>query len=474
SLIFREVFAFYRALARSESLRLPPAPPYRRYLEWLSGQDLLAAEAFWRAELEGLEGPVELPFDRPAGSAGAGEYRHHLMDLSVEETAALEALAHRHRLTLNTFVQGSTALLLARYGGARDVLFGAVVSGRPPELPEVESVVGLFINTLPVLVGLEKEARLETWLSALQETQLEARRFEFAPLAKIQRWSPLEAGQALFHCVVAFENYPVDEALLAAGDDRDGLRVQGVRGFERSNYPLNLVAALAAPAAGATPEGGHVLRLDLQHDGQRFDPVTVERLAEHLRMLLLAFSGAEGQSLDRLPSLPASQRRQLVEEWSGRESADPSQGDTSRASSYEVPLPELFRRQARRRPEAVALKGVEGGLTYAELDAASDAFADRLLSLELGPEPAVGLLAERSISTLVALLGIVKAGGFYVPLSPRDPAERLAFQVADAALSAVVAEKGAEGLLPGSFAGPVLPLGAVLASEPRARHAVPL
>ncbi|HEU0079301.1 MAG TPA: amino acid adenylation domain-containing protein, partial [Longimicrobiaceae bacterium] len=183
-LVMGEVFAAYAALLAGREPDLPPARPYREYVAWLAGQDSAAAEAFWREELRGIGSPTRLGIDLgPGGERGPQGVRE--LALPAEATEALRSLARRHGLTLNTLVQGAWAVLLSRYSGEEDVVFGATTSGRGAGLPEMESRVGLFINTLPVRVRVSAHAPLLEWLGELQERQAEMRAVEHTPLTEV-------------------------------------------------------------------------------------------------------------------------------------------------------------------------------------------------------------------------------------------------------------------------------------------------
>src|SRR5262249_54852078 len=150
----------------------------------------------------------------------------------------VEGFARRHRLTINTLVQGAFALLLGRYGDSDDVVFGVTVSGRPAELAEVEGTVGLFINTLPLRVTLPNGATVLEWLRTIQARQSELTDYQYTALADVQRWSEVPSGTPLFDSIVAFENYPAEMAAL--NDLTQMIRVSDVQPLERTNYPLTL------------------------------------------------------------------------------------------------------------------------------------------------------------------------------------------------------------------------------------------
>ena len=242
SLLFRDVLALYEAYAHGETPRVSATHPYRDYIAWLGRQDRSRAERFCGGgALAGFDTPTALPGVR----VRAGEVRGHgagQLALSRKRTQALQEQARRWGVTVSTLVQGAWALLLSRYAGEQDVVFGATVSGRPPELAGAEETVGLFINALPVRVRLRADARVGEWLGEVQREQAEAREYEYAPLADVQRRSEVPAGEGLFESLVVFENYPIDQAVREHGSRPGELQVRATLGIEQANYPLVVVA----------------------------------------------------------------------------------------------------------------------------------------------------------------------------------------------------------------------------------------
>ena len=401
-LVLGEVLAYYDAFARGGDLELPLPRPYGDYIAWLQRQDLSRAESFWRRALAGFDSPTDIRPDRaPAPASGPPRYDKQQLTLSEQETAALQASARRHHLTVNTLVQGAWALLLSRYAGARDVVFGATVSGRPAELAGAERMVGLFINTLPVRARTEGREVLSEWLRGLQAEQAEARAYEYSPLARVQAWAGAGRGRALFDTLFVFENYPVDSSLKQQGR---GLVVTEAYAVEQTNYPLTVLV---------TP--GRELRLQISHE-QRYEARTVKRLLEHMSALLVAMAADPDQRLEDLPLLSEGERRRVLGEWNATD------------ADYErLCVHELCERQAARTPDAPALSFEGQSLTYRELDARANQLARLLRRRGVGPEVLVAVVMERSIEMVVSLLAIMKAGGAYVPIDPDYPAERVNF-----------------------------------------------
>ncbi len=414
-LVYKEVFAFYQAQLNNEVAVLPAVRPYRDYIRWLSEQDADAARAYWRRVLGGLDAPTSLVVDRPKwadGSGGEVAPVESRQVLGLAQTERLKASAQRQRLTANTLVQGAWAILLARYSATTDVLFGVTVSGRPADLDQVESMVGLFINTLPSRVETADDSELGSWLGALQVAQAEMRQYEFSSLSEVQGWSDLPGGTPLFDSIVVFENYPVDSTVRKQAVERSsgGFSVAEVDNFEQTNFGLTLMASL-----------GSLLRFGVMYDERRFDAVTIERMLGHLSTLLQSMCESEEIHLGSLQMLPEAERRQLVVEWNS----------TAVAYPQEPFLVQLFEEQAQRHPQRKAVEFAGEWLGYGELNTRSNQLARYLRSLGVGGETLVAVAAERSLELVIALLAILKAGGAYLPVDPSHPGERQAFMLRD-------------------------------------------
>ncbi|MEW5927425.1 MAG: amino acid adenylation domain-containing protein, partial [Gemmatimonadota bacterium] len=335
---------------------------------------------------------------------------------------------------------------LGRCAGEEDVVFGATVSGRPAELAGAEETVGLFINTLPVRVRLRPEAEVGAWLGRLQGEQVEAREHGYAPLAEVQKWSGVPAGEALFESLVAYENYPVDRALEEQAGRLGGLRVRSSFGHEQTNYPVVLIAELLDS-----------LHVELRYDGARVEEGAAERMAEHLQVVLEALASGTARLLSAVPLLREPERRRVLEEWN----------DTA-AGYPPACVHELFSAQAARTPDAAAVEFCGRELTYAQLERTTNQLACHLRGLGVGPEVRVGVCAERSLEMVVGVLGVLKAGGAYAPLDPAYPAERLRSLLRDAGAPVLLTQARLAGRVEG-YRGAVVCLDAdagAIALEP--------
>ncbi|MCS7477866.1 amino acid adenylation domain-containing protein [Umezawaea endophytica] len=412
AIIEADLLRVYAAGGVASGLR--PAGSYGAYLAWLDRQDKEAARAAWRAELAGADGSaLGLP-ERQTTAAGlpARELVHH----SPEFTSALVDFARRHGLTLNTLVQGAWAVVLARLARRRDVVFGAVVSGRPAELPGAEQTVGLFIGTVPVRVRLDGSTPILDVLAEVQERQSALISHHHLGLPEIQK-----LGGANFDTVVAFENY-ADPAPGSAATGGLGLTLREYH--QATPYAISLVVM-----------PGERLGTDLQYQADVVDPVLAREVHRGLVRVLEGMIADPRVAVGRLDVFGDVERGPVVDRRSGTGEAAAS------------PL-DLFRRQVEARPDATAVVAGDRVWSYAELDEWAGRLAGALAARGVRRGDRVGVVLERSVEVLVAWLGVWRAGAAFVPVSPDYPADRVAFMLADSAVAAVVCSAVTSDVVP--------------------------
>jgi amino acid adenylation domain-containing protein len=411
-LLLRDVFTLYEAHTKGEPAHLPPVRPFRDYIAWLQCQDMTQAERFWREYLRGFTAATPLPLARASSQTSVKSSGHVHFErrthLTRDVTEKLVKFSRSYQVTLNTVMQGAWAILLSRYSGERDVVFGATVSGRPPDLEGVERMIGIFINTLPVRANAGIDEPVGQWLRSLQDHQAEARQFEFTPLADVQRWSEADKSQSLFEAILVFDNYPVNIASRNGGGA--SVEVLDISSFKLTNYPLTLVAS-----------PGREFELLMCYDQFIFDDESIDQMLRHLMVLLKAIAENPEQKLSELSMLTAEERHQLLVTFN----------DTKRDYPSNCSIHQLFEQQVRRTPKSAAVICEDKQLTYAELNAKANQLAHYLRGQGVGPEVKVAILLERSPELVVSLLAVLKAGGVYVPLDPAYPLERLRFMLAD-------------------------------------------
>ncbi|XRQ13792.1 amino acid adenylation domain-containing protein [Actinomadura welshii] len=395
-----ELFALY--LAKGDDSGMPRVAPYKNYLAWLAAQDRQAAEDAWRRSLDGVHEPTLVAPGAPEpGADGPGRVRTRLTE---DLTAALGARARAEGVTLNTVLQLAWGTLLGRLTGSTDVVFGAAVSGRPPELPGVEQMIGLFINTLPIRVRVHPADTVAEALARLQDEQAALMPHHHLGLSDIQR---LTGTGTLFDTMTVLENYPFDPD--AAGTDLGGLTLHDVDGYDASHYPLTFAAV---------PGRGLSLRID--HRTDLFTGDDAQRLMRRFVRILEAVAYRPDLPLGRIEVLDDDERALVLKDWQGPVTGREPGTLTAR-----------FAARLAETPDATAVRAAGESITYAELDRRANRLAHRLTGLGVGRDTPVAVLLERSADTVVASLAVLKAGGAYAPIHHGYPPERLAWAVAE-------------------------------------------
>ncbi|MCZ8520301.1 MULTISPECIES: non-ribosomal peptide synthase/polyketide synthase [Paenibacillus] len=427
-IITQELFEHYSALRQNRQPALPAAHPYSRYIEWLEAQDSEEAASYWSRYLEGYEGQTALPAgSAKAAQAGSQSYdlQEHAIGLGEELTGRLELAAKRHGVTVNTLMQTAWGIILQRYNDSTDVVFGSVVSGRPAEIPGIESMVGLFINTVPVRVQASEDEAFADVLRRVQAQSLAGRAYDTHPLYEIQGRTAQK--QDLLSHIMIFENYPLEEQVEQGGADSESLEVADFRMFEQTNYDFNLIVI----------PGGDI-RVCIRYNALAYEPAAIERIGGHLLHMLEQTAARPERPVGELELVTAEERAQLFGLASGARAAYPR----------EQAIHRLFEAQARRTPDALAAVSGSGRMTYRELDEQANRLATALRAQGLRSEQAVGLLADRSLELLVAILGVLKAGGAYVPIDPEYPQDRIQYILEDCGARILLTQSHLAGLAP--------------------------
>lgn len=430
-LLLRELGQWYNALKTGRTLFLPKAQPFRAYIGWLRKQDLAVAEAFWREQLAGLDdGAVQRfpPAYLATDAATGGEVNRQLPADLVE---AIAAFSRRHHLTFNSLVQAAWALLISRYSHTADVVYGLTVFGRPAELPDFATMVGLFINVLPLRLRAPTQGTLLEWVRAVHAAVMAARPFEHTPLPQIYAWLGRPRQQPLFNSLIVDQQFH-----LPAGGDA-GMRREFFF-YEKTNYPVTLYLKSADT-------------LQINFDPRRVSPHLATAWLDQLQVALTQFVRQPQQRLNQFSLLTPAAWQQVVKQWNA----------TAAPYDPNLSVMQRFRQQAASaRPdgtEPIALQWGDQQMTYAELDRRVRQAARQLRAQGVGPETRVGLCLPRSPEMVIAILGILQAGGAYVPLDPAHPPAHLAYLVADARLHLIITQAALAERLTGLI-GVALPL----------------
>lgn len=412
SILVREVGARYEAACRRMPLHMPRSRPYADYITWLRQQDLRGAEGFWRKKLEGIAGPTLL-ISKAKSTLDAGEYHDYEVLLPEATTSALQELRTRYQVTPSTVAHAAWGALLSRYLDVDEVVFGTVVSGRPPALDGIESMIGLFINTLPLRMSVAPGTPITRWLSDIQRELAEIRAYEFSPLVDVHGWSGVHRALPMFDTLLAFENYPS-----ATGAPQDAPSTgASARYSERSTYPMNVTVC-----------PGRQLLIRLSWDSAAITDENAKQIAGHYATLFERIGANPHEDVGRLEMLTHPERHHLVDE----------------VNAAAVPAPQgclhrLFEAQVEATPDRVAVMRGDERVRYARLNAEVNQLA-RYLRTRHGTvaDAVVGICLERSVDLVRAMIGVLKAGGAYLPLDPGYPRERLMAMVRTARVRVIL------------------------------------
>lgn len=383
--------------------------PFHDFVDWLEARDVAAEDAFWAEELAGVRA-TPVPLERHTANGEPSTIR---TSLPADLTREMVAAARHRRITVATLVQCAWGLVLTRTTGRHDVLFGVAVAGRPPDLAGVERMVGLFVNTVPVRMGVDPSAPAGAWLADQHRRLARLREVEHSDLVRLRR----TAGLPTLDTLVLLPNPSSRD--LSEGDSPD-LLVWREAGFTHERTNVALTYGLA--------EGG---RVTVHHDGARVDQAAAEGIADLMQGAIAALCDPSDQPLMSRLTAGGRERRPALE------AAAPADDDREDGC-----LHELFERQCDADPTAGAVEFGGKVLTYGELDRRANRLAHRLIGLGVGPGTLVGVELERSPDLVVALLGVLKAGGGYVPLDTRLPEARRRVMAADAQVALILTEVG--------------------------------
>ena len=402
SLLLRELIDWYAAEKSGDDAPLTPSRPYQVFVDWARRQDLTPARQFWRSQLAGFREPSDLSPSRIArGEAPNASLAEEKLALDAGLIAGIASAAKFAGITEATLYAGAWALILGRYSGKDDVVLGLTLSGRPAELRGVDSMVGLFLNTLPVRVAIAVADPFLTWIQALHRQLEEVRQYQHLPLVELRQLTEIAPGREMFDHILVIENYPTTQK----ADGAANVAVEDYRFIDQTNFPINI---------GVVMEGG-ATTLAAVCDPTRYSRQFAVELLENFAATLRSICGlAAGARVADIECLSPEQSRQL-----------PGGVETAREWQGPADVVHAFRESATLHASLTAVKDANGSLSYAELSAASSTLAARLTELGVAAESVVAICAERSLELVVSIVAVLKAGAAWLPLDPADPSDRL-------------------------------------------------
>jgi amino acid adenylation domain-containing protein len=419
-ILMKDFFVIYTAYIAGREPELEKVYPYSDYIQWLTRQDKAKASGYWKTYIEDYEGNTGLPEKERSSDGLPYLLREAGFSLDKAFSGRMNEVARELGVTVNSVFQAAWSVLLHKYTRSADLVFGAVVSGRPPEVTGIENMVGLFINTIPIRVKIGSPLTFGELAKNIQEAATASSRYDYLPLAEIQSLS--QQKKDLIDHLVVFENYPVDSGLGSPETgQKQGFTVTGLQSFEQTSYDLNILV------------GPHdTFYIKFQYNGNVYSSAVISRLCSHLKGLLEAVLGDPSRKIAELCLLSPEEKASLTKLGAGRVQ-----------KNEEPDVLALFGKAVKEYPDHVALEAGNIKLTYRELDERAGKLAAYLVArygVRTGDR--VALMLGRSEWLITAILGVIKAGAAYVPVDASYPAERISYMLENSGASVVLSEEG--------------------------------
>jgi amino acid adenylation domain-containing protein/non-ribosomal peptide synthase protein (TIGR01720 family) len=406
-IVLEEWLQIYQSLVERQPVHLPAVASYEAYFRWMLEQDEELAKSYWSHQLADAK-----PAQIAVSSSHSKEKSFHeewAAYLSSDVTENMKQFAKKQKVTINTVIQAAWGIFLAAYSGQTDLMYGTTVSGRPGSLHGVEQIVGPFINSIPVRIHLKKDWSIEQYLVDLQQKLKDSEEYAYVPLTKIAEWAGAAKEEPLFQYLLVMENYQMRSL------KKESLQISELRGIERSHYPLVLVVA-----------PGESMFFKWMYDTSKFNRGIIERFMRLFSGILQQFVSSNAPSIADLNLLLEEEKAQL-QIW-----------NRSDEIAYPLPVLERIVAHATNDPNHIAVKSIEGQLSYGELYQKASQLAYYLGLSGVKSGDCVGVLLDRSIDLITSLVAIHLAGAAYMPIDPSYPEERIKWMIQNANLDVVI------------------------------------
>jgi len=435
-IILREFFNAYNALSNGKKSIKPIKTKFKEFVKWTREQDTEKQGEYWSDYLRGIDTGTRLPIKtgkaRGLESLQNDESISHDTTLPGPMTRNLEEVVKEYKVTIASLLYSAWGMLLQKYTGSDDVLFGTTISGRSAKIKGIEDMVGMFINTLPLRAQTHAA---ETTIQLIKRTNeiLEDRQaYEHTPLANIRGYSQLEPREELFDSVVVIENYPLDSRLF---QENGKLKVTSVSTFEMTNYDLTVGIFLSKK-----------IEVRFHYNRELFEEVIIEKLARHFINILKDIAVNPGKKIHEIDMLSQEEKKQILVDFN----------DTGANFPGNKTIHSLFAEQVEKTPDHLAAaEPVQVKyrthmtymtyISYRELNRKSDQMAHLLIGKGVKPGTIAAVMMEPSFEMIIGLLGILKAGGAYLPIDPEYPEERVQYMLADSGTKILLATEDIEG-----------------------------
>ena len=423
-ILIEEFLNVYEQLSNGGKIELKDIDRYEDYIRYIERRDKKQEQLYWENYLKNLKSGTLIPFIGKTSERTKGLGKYSSLSLSIDKvmTADVKAFAQKNRITVNTLMQGIWSYLLHCYTGKPDVLFGVIVSGRPDDLSNVERRVGMYINTLPLYMNIEKDNGIDEWLIDLQKEQVLMRQHQHTPLSNIIEWTNIQGD--LFDSLLVFENYPVSKIV---SEKEWSLQVEDVAINEHNNYPLSIVVVSSDQISIRFSYNTVLLQKDY-----------IEKISGHFENILKQVVKNVNGKISDLNLITGSEEQELLFEFNNRKTAYPKSKT----------IVDLFEEEVSKVPgnNAIVFEGEK--LSYQELNERSNQLANYLKKKKVTEGSMIPISIERGSNMMIGILGILKAGCAYVPIDPAYPEDRIKFMLEDTAADVIISSSASIKKLP--------------------------
>ncbi|MCG5104726.1 non-ribosomal peptide synthetase [Oceanobacillus alkalisoli] len=405
SLLLKDLLDKYESLLHGHSLPVGTIHSYVQYIDWLTGQNKEQWLRYWDEYLYKYDGQAMLPVDYPStGKRNLIDYTFHL---SSDFSEQLENYAKENRVTLNSVLQTMWALLLQRYNDSDDVVFGSVVSGRPPAVPGIEEMVGLFINTIPVRVSSRNVTTIDELVRNVQSNNLNGKEYEYGSLADIQNLT--EQKENLIHSILVLENYPISDEMDRLNDQNDlGFIIENIQVEEATNYDLNIIV-----------NPGIEMKFTIKYNADVYSESLIKQLGEQMHLLLAHFSTERDIALHDISIITEAEKKILE-----------SMNET-KTSYHEESIIDVFEKITAVNPDKLALVLGKENYTYKNLVERINKIYSLLQQNGAKAGDVIALNMDKSMEMIATMLAVIKLGAIYVPINVKDNQERMNYILED-------------------------------------------
>ncbi|WP_244290021.1 amino acid adenylation domain-containing protein [Flavobacterium resistens] len=411
SILINDFYQILNSVSQKEPLNLPKPLPYANYIQWLDKVNTNDSMEYWKGYLRNYSQVAEIPFKTLSTENPIYKESKEILKIEGDLYQRLNSICSQIGVTQNTFMQSIWGYLLSRYNSTQDVVFGAVVSGRPGDLDGVENMVGLFINTIPVRVRYNAGDTALDLLTQVHNEAISGNAHHYLNLSEVQSQS--ELGMNLINHIMVFENYPVQEIIKENVENTQSqkgqeLTIESMEVFEQTNYDFSIMV-IPTPLS---------LIVELRYNANKFEPQLIKGIVNHIGNLVEQFSINIDKPLNTLNYLTQGEKQQLLVEFN----------DTKVDYPKDKTIIDLFEEQVDKTPDNIAVVFEEVQLTYKELNEKANQLAHYLReTYKIQADDLIGMKLERSEQMILAILGILKSGAAYVPIDPSYPQERIAY-----------------------------------------------